>query len=292
MPYTVTQRASQVSQPRGGYVPLGMFSVEKLDDGIVLNESENLHSAVVGMAVEAVTRSLIEVDDWTTGNILVFRDDEEVFSTAFAGAQLLARATGDRSPIELCENLAASIRSSDDAAIVAACRLSSFEAVYRRGPIAFKPLGEIQPDAKTIENIRVMAERTLDFFEENGPVTMLGPEFWGGYSKLVLRGDGDILTHDAIWDIKTIKNQPKREHRLQLYMYYLMSQQADAREFSTVKSMGIFNPRLNTVYRLDPSTINESVEREVQTEVLGYVYDEERGEVVNSDRFTIDDCLV
>lgn len=56
---SVTQRISQIKQPYGGYLPLKSFSKAIFDDGFTLNESENIHASLVGMAVDYLTRFLL-----------------------------------------------------------------------------------------------------------------------------------------------------------------------------------------------------------------------------------------
>nr|WP_240519857.1 hypothetical protein [Bacillus thuringiensis] len=57
---SVTQRISKIKQPRGGYVKPKDFDVIELNDGIVLYEEENIHSALTGLAVDYLTRFTME----------------------------------------------------------------------------------------------------------------------------------------------------------------------------------------------------------------------------------------
>ena len=49
---SVTSRVKEIKQPRGGYIKPSMFSKTVFDDGIVLNESENVHASIIGMVVD------------------------------------------------------------------------------------------------------------------------------------------------------------------------------------------------------------------------------------------------
>ena len=49
---SVTQRIKEIKQPRGGYIKPSQFKLQKIDDEKILNEQENVHASVIGMAVD------------------------------------------------------------------------------------------------------------------------------------------------------------------------------------------------------------------------------------------------
>ena len=55
---SVTQRIKEIKQPRGGYIKPSQFKLQKIDDEKILNEQENVHASVIGMAVDYLTRSI------------------------------------------------------------------------------------------------------------------------------------------------------------------------------------------------------------------------------------------
>ncbi len=57
--YSVTKRISMIKQPRGGYINKKELVITQLDDGITLNESENIHASLVGLAVDYMTRFMM-----------------------------------------------------------------------------------------------------------------------------------------------------------------------------------------------------------------------------------------
>ena len=59
---SVKKRISEIKQPRGGYVKLSQFERYKIDDECVLNEKENIHASVIGMAVDYLTRFTMGAD--------------------------------------------------------------------------------------------------------------------------------------------------------------------------------------------------------------------------------------
>ena len=99
---------------------------------------------------------------------------------------------------------------------------------------------------------------------------MDGFTFEGGYTDVVNSGDGDFTTADTLWEFKVSKAKPKKEYTLQLLMYWRMGLHSKHSEFKNVKYLGIYNPRLNIVYRLDVTDIPGEVISEVEKEVIGY----------------------
>ena len=86
-----------------------------------------------------------------------------------------------------------------------------------------KKASDINPDKKTIYNIKTLIERCINFWEDYGPIEVDGFTFEnGGYTDIVTSGDGDFLTYDTLWDFKVSKQEPKSDHTLQILMYYIM----------------------------------------------------------------------
>lgn len=57
--YSVTKRISMIKQPRGGYINKKDFVVIQFEDGIKLNENENINAGLVGLAVDYMTRFMM-----------------------------------------------------------------------------------------------------------------------------------------------------------------------------------------------------------------------------------------
>ena len=83
-----------------------------------------------------------------------------------------------------------------------------FDTCYRMGTSKHRPISEINPDDKTLENIIIMINRSVAFWNAYGPIVLDGFTFEGGYTKEVLSGDGDYLTKDTLWDFKVSKYEP------------------------------------------------------------------------------------
>ena len=58
--FSVTQRIKNITQPHGGYLPTKMFQRFPMFDGLTLNENENIHATLVGIAVDYLTRFMLK----------------------------------------------------------------------------------------------------------------------------------------------------------------------------------------------------------------------------------------
>lgn len=249
---SVTQRIKQVKQPRGGYVNPKIMEVIQCGDGIkALHSEENIRANLIGLAVDYLTRFM-------SGTPL-----EEAFKISFMGALII----GEQKKAEEFMN---DVKGLDDASIINAMKLVGFDICFRAGFMGYRPVDEIQPDAMTIDNVRVMVKRSLDFLDYYGPIVLDGFTFEGGYTEIVSSGDGDFTTSDTLWDFKVSKDKPKKEYTLQLLMYWIMGLHSIHPEFKNIKFLGIYNPRLNCVYRLNVTQISSEVIAEVSARVIGY----------------------
>lgn len=212
---------------------------------------ENVSPGLVGTAVDYLTRFMSGTST------------KEAFKVSELGAHAVRQ-------LGLFEQLLSNVSGLDDDSIVAAVKLSGFDSAYRAGVMAYRPVEDIEPDGDTIENIRVMVERSLRFFEQYGPKVLDGLTFEGGYTGYVATGDGDFLTNDTLWDFKVSKQKLQNKYTLQLLMYWRMGLHSVHPEYKHVKYLGVYNPRMNVVYRLDVSKISADVISTVETEVIGY----------------------
>lgn len=253
---SVTQRIKQVKQPRGGYIKPKELEVISLGDGAdALNPEENVHASLIGLSVDYLTRFL-------TG-----APAEDVFKISLLGAEIIGET-------KLAETLLADLKGLDDMSITNAIKLSGFDVCLRAGIMGYMPVEDINPDANTIANVRTMVERALHFLDVYGPKVLDGFTFEGGYTSMVTAGDGDFTTADTLWDFKVSKAQVKKEHTLQLLMYWRMGLHSVRPEFQNVKYLGIYNPRMNEVSRIAVADISQEVIDEVEFEVIGYGMDE------------------
>jgi len=170
---TVWERANEVRQPRGGYIRTSQFRVDSFEDHKLLSLAENIHPTLMGLVVDYLARFMLS------------GDSKEAFGVSLAGAKR-AELLGIKNAIRISQNLADVIVDLDDESIIAATKLVSFDIWYRNVQVAISAKGcsEIMPDTRTRENIRIMVERGLTFFDTIGNVT--ASEFTFERKRLVL----------------------------------------------------------------------------------------------------------
>ena len=248
---SVTQRISKVKQPYGGYLPMKLFNRDVFDDGITLNENENIHASIVGTAVDYLTRFILG------------ESVEEAFHISLLGANNIGMY--DKAAV-----LKGYITGLDDLSVISACKLAGFDVCHRSSRSSYKPIEDINPDTQTIENIVIMVNRSLTFFDKYGPIVCSEFEFFGGYTDTVDSGDGDFITKDTLWDFKVLKSHPTTKHSLQILMYYIMGLHSVHGYFNTLSNLGFFNPRLNIAYICPISAISAEIIKEIENDVICY----------------------
>ena len=258
--YSVTKRISMVKQPYGGYLNKKQFDITTIDDGKILNEKENIHASLIGLAVDSLTRFLMGTSA------------EEAFKISLQGAlclDLFLNNASDKKGLALrnAKKLLKGIKGLDDESVNNVCKLVGYDVCFRAGIMGYKPVEEINPDSDTIGNIVIMIERSLTFWKEYGPIIKDGFTFEGGYTDIVSSGDGDYLTRDTLWDFKVSKEEPKSKYTLQLLMYYIMGCHSIHPEFKQIEKLGIFNPRKNKVYIANISLISPEIIEKVSRDV-------------------------
>lgn len=284
---SVTQKIAKVKQPRGGYINPNQFSTIQLNDDVELFEEENISSNLIGIVVDYMTRFMVgtkkeiaflsslkgsyiydEYENFLKGyisRIEFISNRNEIFSIN-QYEDLVSFSEKETNGLKLLKK----IKSLDDISIINACKLVGYDVCYRGKIDSYKSVEEINPNKNTIFNIRTMINRGIEFFNQYSPIIKDGFTFEGGYTDEITSGDGDFLTKDTLWDFKVSKDKPKKEHTLQLLIYYLMGKHSIHKEFENIKKLGIFNPRLNIVYQMEISNISEDIINEVSNEIIGY----------------------
>ena len=247
---SVTRRIKSLGPERKVYIDPTSMDEIPLEDGIKMGP-ENMQPNIVGLAVDYLTRYRLE------------RNVDKAFSISLLGGERSGR-------MEELRGYLSGITGIDDASVTNACKACLFDEYYRAGRPPSQEPEEICPEHRTCENIRVMVERSMKFFERFGPVISSGPTFEGGYTDTVSTGDGDYLTEFTIWDFKVSWKPPTDEQTLQLAMYYLMGKRSWWPWFDNIKNIGIFNPRLNKAYMLNMGSISPLTLRDIERDVIGY----------------------
>lgn len=260
---TVTQRVNQIKRPGIDYIKPSEFTRWHLKNTESLSpiESENVHPSVVGLAVDYLTRFILS------------NDLREAFSISLKGAMAYSLLEETEEPLLIYEELLNKVNGLDATSIESACKIATFD-VWHRCPFKapyVKGYEETNPNTVTIDNIRIMVERSLSFFKKFGPITKMGFDFYpNGYSKTITAGDGDYLTKDTLWDYKVSKAHPTSVNVLQILTYWVMGQHSGQDVFNDISQIGIYNPRLNIAYTYKLSWIDEYIISDVEDCVIGY----------------------
>jgi hypothetical protein len=255
---SVVQRIKEIKQPRGGYINPKMLETLFLGGSGLIpldHASENVSPGLVGLAVDYLAR------------LANGAEPQDAFSISLMGATALGPTEFYRAERAL-ESLTPG--RVDEETIRLACRLVNYDVIYRAGQQFYNPNTSTTPDQTTIDHIFAMVTRSLVFFDEYGPIVLDGFTFEGGYTATVHAGDGDFLTADTLWDFKVSAAPPKSDHTLQVLMYYLMGKHSIHHKLQATTHLGIFNPRLNTAYRIAEAVIPAETIAEVERDVIGY----------------------
>lgn len=257
IPHTVTSRVNDVKQPRGGYINPKDMTLTCFDDNMCnLYAEENISPNLIGLAVDYLTR------------IMTGESPDEAFFISLSGAKIIGE---ERKALKLCKiyvNVKKNMLIPDEY-IINAIKLSGYDSIVRAG-IYTTPVQSLNPDERTIQNVRTMVKRSIKFFQNYGPKTCDGFTFEGGYTRTIVAGDGDFLTKDTLWDFKVSKYPVTKNHTLQILIYWLMGIHSIHPEFLDIKYIGIYNPRRNEVSRIAINDIPTSIIREVEKNVIGY----------------------
>lgn len=226
---SVTEFVKKTKQPRGGYLSYKNMDVREFMDGHGFIENENIHHTCVGLVVDYMTRFMYE------------KNANKVFSISLMGALI---AGEENKAFDLID----SIKGLDSISISSACKLVGYDSVYRAGVDCFKGVESIIPDERTISNISIMVQRSINCFSFYGGLIDSGMTFEGGYTKIISSGDADFLTKNIIWEMKVSKKEPTIQHTLQIIIYYLLLKNSQKYKNISIDRVGIFNPRINKAY--------------------------------------------
>ena len=115
-----------------------------------------------------------------------------------------------------------------------------------------------------------MVRRSVAFLDIYGPKIADHLTFKGGYTGHVTNGDGDFLTKDTLWDFKVSKQTLQSKSVLQLLIYWRLGLHSVHPEYRDVKYLGVYNPRMNMVYRYPVADISDEAIEELDYSIICY----------------------
>lgn len=223
-----------IEQPAGGHILPKPFEVKSLGEGgDALNPEENVSLDLVASAVGYMTGVM-------SGELT-----ESVFRFPLFVAR---RIGGDAFAVE-AQHLIDGINGLDDGSIINALKLSGFGDRFLVDPDNYQPLEEINPDEVTIQNVRTMVKRLLRFFDAY---------------------DVKSPVSDTLWDLNVSTLRPTEAQTLQLLIAWRKRLRSPLTWWHDFKYLGIYNSRLDKVYRISVDDIPEDLINEIDRDVLGY----------------------
>lgn len=248
---TVKQKIESYEQPEGGLLEIDKWEETFLEDERVLHTQENMKEELIELAVKYLTRFILT------------EKKREAFKISLLGAQLIQKE-------EIAEKLFKNITGLDDESLTSSVQLVGFDIVYQEGFFYYEPVENILPDKKTLENMRILVERSLEFFNNFGPVIQDGFSFPNVYTEIIVDGQGGFLTKDTLWGLTTKKDEITTKDSLEQFLYWRLGLRSDFENFKNIKNLGIFNPRKNKIYKIKVEEISDDRIKKVDLDVIGY----------------------
>ena len=291
---TVTRRVEAMSKHAPSQLTPKLFTPHHYHDDYVLHDRETLHPAVIGTSVDNLVRTMT-LPAHAKHTPSAFRNAcMDIFSHSLQGLtfmQAMGEFDGDPEEFWLtqCDMLTPKPTPAHVGAVV---RLSLADMAYR----ASQPTKvHTDPSRWDIENIMVMARRSIVMLGDLGGVTVAGFHFadgdeviddnllkrsryFGGYTSTITTGDGDFLTPTHLIDMKVSHQGPTKKHLLQVLTYWRMglhafndkSQPMYDGNFHTITHLGIINPRTYTSHTLAVDTLAPDSVAFIDNDVIAY----------------------
>ena len=258
---SVKGRIYQIKQPPKGLVPISKFYCIRHKCKEELNEEENIKPNIVGLAVDYLTRFMIN------------NDAAKSFEVSLKGAELAEKYFNEYNASLIAKELIKNVNGVDKTSILNAVNLVNYDVFYRNG-LKAKDIDMAnleKPDDDTIENIRIMVERSVNCLKHYNRTVVDGFSFNpNGYTEYIDSGDGDYISEDTIWDLKVSKYPPTTNDTLQLAIYYRMWQHSDNSLPMDITRLAIYNPRLNCVYSIETKDIESNIINIIDNDIIGY----------------------
>lgn len=234
---SVRGRAAQASQPRGGLLPLIFFDQSQLGGAALTRRTESGNPGTIGSAVELIARWDLAGDP---------RADVEPSVAALEAIRGVRRGEHTESAIG---------------------RMAAYQRTWEWNDDEGDELEWEEGDGdETLMHITEMRARVSRCFERFGrPVR---PGTWAVHSeRFHLDGHIDFVTANTIWDLKVSDTAPGRSDVLQLLLYWVAFRD-DPENGLEISHLGIYNPRLDTVWRIAVTEIPMDVVGSVESLAL------------------------
>lgn len=274
----ISEVVKRAKQPRGGFIKPSSMTKTDFDDGESIIQG-SLHPTIQGLTADHLSRAFLP-------GVSLVRAFEKPVRGAFRG--------GFEAQIH---KYLEEINGLDEISIIAASKLVTYARLCSSDiEIDYDPEVLSNPNQNDIKNIKILVNRTMEFYETYGPITQRDFTFIdremsditdieefkiilenSGFTKRISSGEGNYLTNDSIWIVRASKSLPNKNLTLDLLIQYLMGLKSNDKNgkplysgsLLNVKKLGIFNPLLNSSWVINIEDIPEEVIKEVEENIIG-----------------------
>lgn len=250
------------------YLDISRFKQKSLDfklydengSELKVNNEESISLSLMNSTVGYMSKFLYFTNNGETIDSALMK----AFKPAFRGIDIMliySNICGEEADI-FRNHIVKDITGLNPPSLIAACKLASYDIWLNKkfNTVIDHDLDSINLNEETLENLRIMIIRSLNFFDQYGPITELDFRFkTGGIS---------FLTKDTMWYFNVLKDDITSEHTLQLLIHYLMGKRSKKEIFKNVKRLGFFNPRKGVVYTLKIARIPKKMINYISKEIL------------------------
>lgn len=161
----------------------------------------------------------------------------------------------------------------DDKVVFSALKLAEFSIAYWRNDKKYKAYEFKKPNPKTIQNIKIMVDCLVSFFEKTEykfyNCTLL---FDGAYKYMngITKGDTDFMSERTLWKLVVSKERKVSKKQIaQMIIYYLLAKKSDESKgmYKNVDSLGFINPRIGVYYLLHINDIDPDIIKNVEYKI-------------------------
>ena len=159
---SVTQRISEIKQPRGGFIKPSAFEKIEYNDGYEM-ENGNISPIIVGLAVDYLSRFMMLVKNGNKDLISIRKKSFEISIKGYKNKKQCVSRDEIKNDEKLgldIESLLENVKGLDDESIISACKATTYDVWYRNPLMSeeAKKAIDTNPNEETIENIKAYLE--------------------------------------------------------------------------------------------------------------------------------------
>ena len=275
---TVSQICKSIDQPRGGYLPLRVFTKE---NGTNTEELKfDMLPVYVGKIVDALLKMTFGVE---VEEVLKFSKsayDDRVMHLAhifYTDEDDIKRTDASNGFYVLQEYIKEKPLNKDSYADIIKALYKVFQYdIWTANPEYARQVARTDYKPKEcsvndISNILVLFIRTLDWIDRKASRRVVSNyKFYpNGYTEEVKYGIGDFILDNTLFELKCVQNVTTK-HTLQLLIYYCMALHSNNKVYKYIDELSIYNPLLDTSYSIEVKDISQELIDTINNEIIKY----------------------